>query len=321
VLFDDGDRDEAVAAASIVAEHEADEEAAAAAAAAAEAEAEAAAAAAAAAAAEAAEAEAEKENGRGGGVLVTQLELLPLRKGGANKYSKGGSARASAWVVAPSVHVHGCAHGGGSGAGAGGGGGGGDSGSGGGGSGGGGSGARGRSFSRNSDRENCCFKPQRSRKAKKAMQSKECGYDFLEKVDDTDFITRAHMFQRDQEGKIERTRGEMAYDQKQDKLCCRNCGSLQSYDQVQKKLKRCPSPCKGEYLPKGATWETVGGRFIERMQRREAEKADRLEGLTEQLERRARQVGEEDARHMRSTTRRSLEWKLEDRERRAHSHR
>ena len=95
----------------------------------------------------------------------------------------------------------------------------------------------------------CSFKPSRSAEATQAMMNPSCGYDFLDRLEqgsDGDFLSRMGKGEEVRRRELDRQRGLVDYEARQDKKQCPRGEGKQSYDEWKDKRKICPR-CKVAY--------------------------------------------------------------------------
>ncbi|ETV72700.1 hypothetical protein H257_12434 [Aphanomyces astaci] len=123
-----------------------------------------------------------------------------------------------------------------------------------------------RAFATVEDARECRFHPKKSQASVRAMQNPACGYDFVSRTtdNDKDFIGRMDAAELNRQKRLETTRGEEAYNVRQNKKQCPKCGMVQSYAEYRDKKKRCTFCGIPFVLPKA--WGDVGRSFLERME-------------------------------------------------------
>ena len=142
-----------------------------------------------------------------------------------------------------------------------------------------------RKYTKHDDAKNCTFKP----KIRKYRSETKTDPD-----EDQDFHTRMNRFIDRQEASkstldrsLKLKRGEKAYKMQLRKRTCRDCGATQSYDEVEKKKKRCP--CGGKYAFASTAGSHISDEkrhemFIERLKMREKQKYEKMKRLKAKVE-------------------------------------
>lgn len=117
-------------------------------------------------------------------------------------------------------------------------------------------------FASEDDEKNCTFNAARKTRGeqKRGDESKENGT--------SDFTIRMEARERSRRQKLERKRGEKAYESIIDKKQCPNCGAVQSYDEVVSRRNKCKkSGCNLLYRKPGMKDNKVFLKRLEKMQK------------------------------------------------------
>jgi ribosomal protein L37AE/L43A len=100
-----------------------------------------------------------------------------------------------------------------------------------------------------SDAKDYTFKPGKSAQAMKAMRSKECGYDFIDRLQggNNDFLARLGEKHEKSMAKRELEALKQDYEARLDKLVCPNCSRTQSFDEFHQNKRKCQQ-CQVKYV-------------------------------------------------------------------------
>ncbi|KAF0694004.1 Aste57867_15085 [Aphanomyces stellatus] len=127
-----------------------------------------------------------------------------------------------------------------------------------------------QTFATLSDAKECRFYTRKTKASEAAMRNPACGYDFVSRQDgdetnqNEDFIARMEAAENNRRKRLETTRGEEAYNVRQNKKQCPKCGMVQSYAEYRDKKKKCTFCGVPFALPKA--WGDVGVDFFDRME-------------------------------------------------------
>jgi hypothetical protein len=131
------------------------------------------------------------------------------------------------------------------------------------------------------DAKNCIFNPRLKIKSSKgASESKEDGPGGNSAV--KPYILRMEAKEEKRKMKLERLQGQREYDARQDKKQCPKCGTVQTYDEIMDRKKKCANNCGLDYRPM-KTWSHVEKQFLDRLRSGEKKKLERTKAVEEEV--------------------------------------
>lgn len=122
------------------------------------------------------------------------------------------------------------------------------------------------------------FKPMRSKEANKAMHSRGCGYDFVNRLGEGgDFLQRA--FAKGEKGKAEKRLQEAMkedYEARLDRLKCPKCNKFQAFDEFIEKKRSCQQ-CHVRYVKASVSHPKAYAKKQEEAEQRRRERLKKIE--------------------------------------------
>jgi hypothetical protein len=128
-------------------------------------------------------------------------------------------------------------------------------------------------YAKESDNQNCKFRPAIKGAKPEAPTWKKVGEEFL---------ARASALEVDKQKKLSTTRGNEQYDTRLDKKICPKCGNKQSYDEIVDRRKACPN-CRESYGNAKAWGGAVFNSFMGRLESTLKNKEDRHQAILQQI--------------------------------------
>lgn len=123
----------------------------------------------------------------------------------------------------------------------------------------------------------CCFKPKRSKEAKRAMMNPSCGYDFVSRLNDAGDFLQRNSTKKVVSGADDRSESKKEdYEASLDKLQCPKCRKYQSFDEYVEKRRVC-GQCQERYVRLNVVNMNSWKQRQEQAEQRKRERLKRIE--------------------------------------------